>query len=199
VHMAALAYQDIPAFMTELRQRQHVAARALEFCILTATRTGETLKARWPEMNLDDAVWSIPKERTKTDKPHRVPLSDAAVALLRALPREEGDVVFIGPRAGRGLIPTAMLLELQALRPGITVHGTARSSFRDWAGESTAFPHDVCEAALAHIRGDKAVEAYARGDLFEKRRGLMAAWSRYCSTPPVIASGTVTPIRASVP
>ena len=130
---------------------------------------------------------------TKARREHRVPLSDAAVVLLRALPRED-DFVFIGAHAGGGLRAKAMLEELQHLRPGLTVHGM-RSAFRDWAGESSSFPHDVREAALAHLKG-KTERAYQRGDLFNKRRQLMAAWARFCASPGVQTSA-VTPIRAS--
>lgn len=182
-HYDALPYQDVPQFMAELRQRESVVARALEFTILNATRSGEALKAEWSDIDFKSATWTIPEAHTKTGREHRVPLSDAAHALLRALPREEGNEhIFVG-KPGRGLGPTQLLEETKRLRPSCTTHGF-RSAFRDWAGETTSFAHDICEAALAHVRGDKSVIAYARGDLFAKRRKLMAAWAKYATSAP---------------
>jgi integrase len=196
-HHAALPYKEIPEFMAKLRKQPSLVARALEFCVLNAVRTGEVQKARWDEIDLEAAVWAIPPSHTKTGREHRVPLTDAVVCLLRDLPREQNNAfVFIG-RPGGGLRPTQLLEELKRLRPDVTTHGF-RSSFRDWAGELTAFAHDIAEAALAHVRGDKSVRAYARGDLFEKRRQLMDAWSRYCATPtPAAEAAVVTPIGAA--
>jgi integrase len=193
-HHAALPYKDIPAFMADLRAEQGSAARALEFLILTTSRSQEVVKARQDEIDLDDATWTIPASRMKARKPHRVPLSPEAVALLRDLKVEDGnDFVFLGTQAGKPLGHTSLSAVLQErMDRDATVHGM-RSSFRDWAGERTAFPHDVCEAALAHIKG-KTERAYQRGDLFDKRRALMNAWAQYCTSPPA-ASATVTPIR----
>jgi integrase len=195
-HHPALAYSRIPEFMAKLRARTGSAARALEFTILTAARSGETIGAKWSEIDLDavridpktkkeiaDPVWTVPAGRMKAGKEHRIPLSDPAVKILKALPRQAGnDFVFIGPSRAE-LSHAAMAVLCKRLNDtGITVHGF-RSSFRDWAGESTAFPSDVCEAALAHIRG-KTERAYQRGDLFNKRRRLMDEWAEHCTSPP---------------
>jgi len=194
-HHAALPYKDIPAFMTELLAEQGSAARALEFLVLTASRSQEVLKARWSEFDLDGATWTIPAERMKSRKEHRVPLSPEAVTLLRGLPVEDGNAhAFLGRDAGQPLGHTTLSQLLnRRMDRDVTVHGF-RSAFRDWAGERTAFPPDVCEAALAHIRG-KTERAYQRADLFDKRRALMNAWSAYCSGPSTTAS--VTPIRGA--
>jgi integrase len=187
-HHAALPYPELPSLMAKLRKEQGSAARALEFLINTAARTREVTGARWDEINFADATWTVPAHRMKGRKEHRVPLSKPALAMLRDLPREKGNpFLFIGNRAGEGLGRIAMpwLLNERMGFENITIHGF-RSTFRDWAGETTAFAHDICEAALAHIRGDKSVVAYARGDLFDKRRKLMEAWSRYCMTLPAV-------------
>ena len=187
-HHAALPYAELPALMAKLRQQQGSAARALEFLIATAARTREVTGAIWDEINFADATWIVPAHRMKGRKEHRVPLSKPALAMLRDLPREKSNpFLFIGNRAGEGLGRIAMpwLLNERMGFENITIHGF-RSTFRDWAGETTAFAHDICEAALAHVRGDKSVMAYARGDLFDKRRKLMEAWSRYCMTPPAV-------------
>jgi integrase len=186
-----MPFADVPALIAALQLRDGVAPRALEFCILTACRTGEVLGARWAE--IDGATWTIPMERTKTAVEHRVPLSPRAREILDTLPRE-GAWVFIGARAHQALNRHAMkeLIELMGLP--FTVHGF-RSSFRDWAAECTGYEHAVCEAALAHsIRG--AVErAYRRGDLLEKRTRLMADWASYCTGRPILDN--VTPMRRS--
>jgi integrase len=200
-HHPALPFAELPSFLAELRQREGVSARALEFLILTAARTGEVNAARWDEINFDDAMWMVPANRMKSKREHRVPLSDRALKILRDLPREDSNpFVFIGPKQGTSLSVTAMFAALaRTKRNDITVHGF-RSTFRDWAGETTAFAHDICEAALAHIRGDQTVKAYARGDLFKKRRKLMQAWDTYCTTPPAKpadAESNVTPIRGA--
>jgi integrase len=184
-HHAALPYKDIPAFIAALRERQGVAARALEFTILCAARSQEVLRARWCEFDLNassGAIWTVPPERMKMRRLHRVPLSSAAVELLRALPREgDGDgFVFIGAQAGKPLGHSTLQMLLKRMHEAATPHGF-RSTFRDWAGERTAFPHDVCEAALAHSK-DKTERAYQRADLFDKRRQLMAAWAKFCAS-----------------
>ena len=183
-HHAALPYREIAAFVAELRQQEGVAARALEFAILTAARTGEVIGALWGELDLADRLWTIPAERMKADKEHRVPLSDAAIAILEDLQRvRQGDYVFPGGRAGRPISNMAMTMTLRRMGRGeLTVHGF-RSSFRDWAAERTGFPAEVAEMALAHAVSDKVEAAYRRGDLFQKRRQLMDAWARYCATP----------------
>jgi integrase len=199
-HHAALPFKDVPGFVGELCAHGGVAAAALQFAILTASRAQEALEARWGEFDLDAAIWTVPAARMKMRREHRVPLAPEAVALLRELPREgDGPFVFIGAVRERPVSYTAVKNLLRQLRPGITLHGF-RSSFRDWAGERTAFPHDVCEAALAHIRGDKAVQAYARGDLLDRRRQLMAAWARYCNEPMKAGDvGAVLPLRTAQP
>jgi integrase len=194
-HHRAVPFQDVPAFMQMLRALQASAARALEFTIMTAARSGEVLGARWDEVDFASRTWVIPANRTKAGREHRIPLAPACIDLLRKLPRESGNpFVFIGSRPRCGLTPTSMIYVMQRHGGAFTIHGF-RSSFRDWAGETTAFAHDICEAALAHARGDQTVRAYARGDLFNKRRKLMEAWSRYCMAPPAKVSGDVVPLR----
>jgi integrase len=180
-HHAALPYDNLPAFMAELRERSSLAALALELCILTATRTSEVLEATWDEFDLDKAVWIIPKHRMKAGVAHRIPLSVRAVEILKSLPRlEHNEHVFPGNKRGKPLSSMAMAMQLRRMkRDGITVHGF-RSTFRDWAAEQTSFPHETCEHALAHRISDKAEAAYRRGDQFDKRRELMEAWDAYC-------------------
>jgi integrase len=183
-HHAALPYAQVGTFIQALREQQGVAALALEFCILTATRTSETIGARWEEIDLDGAVWTVPAGRIKAGKEHKVPLSTPAAAILYKLAAAPAaDFVFPGGKAGRPLSNMALLALLRRMgRPDLTVHGF-RSAFRDWAAELTNFPREVCEMALAHAIGDKVEAAYRRGDLFAKRRQLMEGWARYCLTP----------------
>jgi integrase len=158
----------------------------LEFTILTAARTEETTEATWPEFDLKAKVWTVPAERMKADREHRVPLSDAVVRLLRAMHnvRESDDgFVFPGAAPGCGLSNMAMLELLRGMRPGLTVHGF-RSTFRDWAAERTSFDGQVVEMALAHVVKNKTEAAYRRGDLFEKRRPLMREWAQFCARKP---------------
>jgi integrase len=180
-HHAALPYADIGSFMEELRQHDGAAAAALELLILTATRTSETVAARWHEINLGTGTWTIPAERTKARKEHRVPLSQPAVAVLRRMAEvRHGDYVFPGGKQGKPLSNMALLKLLQRMgRTDLTAHGF-RSTFRDWAAERTNYPRDVAEMALAHTVKDKVEAAYRRGDLFEKRRRLMSDWARFC-------------------
>jgi integrase len=180
-HHAALSYDQLPDFMAQLRARHSLAARALEFAILTACRSGEVRSVRWDEIDLAKAVWIIPAGRMKASKEHRVPLSDRAVAILAALQEmRTSDFVFPGTARGKPLSGMAMAMQLRRMKAAdITVHGF-RSTFRDWASETTSFPHEVCEQALAHAIGNKTEAAYRRGDLFEKRRKLMEAWAAYC-------------------
>ncbi len=179
-HHAALPYAEVPAFLMALGGREGVAALALRFLILTATRTGEALGARWDEIDLDVATWKIPASRMKAGREHRMPLSDEAVALLKALPRA-GDYVFPGQRLRKPLSNMALLQALRRMNRGdLTAHGF-RSSFRDWAAERTNYPREVIEASLAHTIGSKVEAAYLRSDLIEKRRGLMAEWGRWCA------------------
>jgi integrase len=197
VHYAALPYNEIDAFMVALRRRQDaVAARALEFAILTAARTGEVLGARWGEINLAERLWTVPAERMKAGREHRVPLSDAALVIVEKLAAiRQGEFLFPGVKAGRPISNMAMLMLLRRMGRGdLTAHGF-RSTFRDWCAERTAFPSEVAEMALAHTVSDRVEAAYRRGDLFEKRRQIMDAWARFCDAPG--RAGEVVPIRAA--
>ncbi len=188
----ALPYKQVGAFMAALRQQAGSGARALEFAILTAARSGEVRGATWQEIDLKEKCWTIPASRMKAGKEHRVPLSDAAVKLLKGLPRIEGnDLVFPAARGGElsDMTLTATIRRMQgeakpiwvdAAGQPITGHGF-RSTFRDWAGEVTAHPREVIEHALAHQLKDAAEAAYARGSLFDKRRNLMDDWANYCA------------------
>jgi integrase len=182
-HHPALPYVEIPAFMEALRARNGISARALEFVILTAVRSGEARGAQWAEIDLGARMWIIPDHRMKGGKEHRVPLSDRALAILREMqePRQN-DLVFPGSKPGRPLSDMSLLMLLRELRPGITTHGF-RSTFKDWTAEMTNTPNFVSEAALAHAVADKVEAAYRRADLFEKRRKLMDTWDRYCRRP----------------
>lgn len=195
-HHAALPYAEAPAFMEELRGMEGVSARALEFAVLTATRTSETLRARWSEIDLERKMWVIPAERMKASKEHRVPLSKRAVELLEKLPREKkNDFVFIGAKSGWALSDMSLLMALRRMgRSDLTTHGF-RSTFRDWAAEQTSYPNHVVEQALAHAIGNTVEKAYRRGDLLKKRERLMADWARFCSTPRL--GGKVIPIRGA--
>jgi integrase len=159
-----------------------MSALALQFLILTATRTSEVLNATWAEVDLDAATWTIPADRMKASREHRVPLSKPALALLRELHKHHvGDFIFSSAKPARPLSNMAMLKLLERMgHADLTVHGF-RSTFRDWAVERTNFPREVAEHALAHSLPDKVEAAYRRGDLFDKRRGLMDAWARFCS------------------
>jgi len=188
---AALPYKEIGVFMADLRKQVSMGARALEFAILTAARSGEVRGATWSEFDLDEATWTIPSERMKAGKEHRVPLSPAALDLLRALPRIDGCAVVFPNTKGAVLSDMTLTAVLRRMGVAVTAHGF-RSTFRDWAGETTAYPREVIEHALAHQLKDKAEAAYARGTLFDKRSRLMDDWAKYCGT--VIAVATVTPI-----
>jgi integrase len=200
-HHAALPYGEIAAFIAELRAMPGTAARALEFAILTAARTGEVIGARWDEISLADRLWTIPAERMTGGREHRVPLSDAAMFIFSTA--KEGEkmntgYLFPGAAAGRPLSNMAFLMLLRRMggaRAELTAHGF-RSTFRDWAAERTNFPAEVAEMALAHAIGDKVEAAYRRGDLFDKRRQIMDAWAAFCAAPakgPL--SGDVAPLR----
>jgi integrase len=192
-HHAALPYIEISDFMHALRGRDSVAARALEFAVLTASRTGEVIRSKWSEIDLKTKMWAVPGDRMKGGREHRVPLSDPAVALLqRMLKIRQNDYVFPGNRHAT-LSKMAFLTLLGRMgRDDLTAHGF-RSTFRDWAAERTNFPNEVVEMALAHAITGKAEAAYRRGDLFEKRRKLMDAWAAYCeqSTGQVVALHSV--------
>lgn len=182
-HHAALAYTDLPGFFSELRKHRGVAAIALQVTILTALRTSEVIGARWEEIDAERGVWTVPAERMKSKRPHRVPLTAPVLALLDALPRT-GEWVFPSARYGRPISNMAMLklLKSDMGHADKTVHGF-RSTFRDWAAETTSFPRELAEATLAHVLGDKTEAAYQRGDLFVRRAKLMEAWSDYVTTP----------------
>lgn len=195
-HHSAMPYSDVAAFMVALRAMEGVSPKALEFAIHTATRTGETVGARWSEIDLAARMWTIPGNRMKAGKEHRVPLSARAIEILKSLPREDdSDFVFIGDRKGKPLSNMALLMTLRRMgRDDVTVHGF-RSTFRDWAAEQTAYPNELVEMALAHTISDKTEAAYRRGDMVEKRRRLMQDWTDYCARVVVVADN-VTPIRA---
>jgi integrase len=197
-HHAAMPYADVPALMTKLWVQNSIAATALEFCILTATRTGEVLGARWSEMDMAGKVWTVPAGRMKSAREHRVPLSERALAILEKLsPMRTGTFVFPSPRGVRSLSHVAMAKVLARLGiQGVTVHGF-RSAFRDWAGNETHFAREVAEAALAHVIGDKAEQAYRRSDALEKRRKLMDAWAAYCRRCTTDGNANVVALRES--
>jgi integrase len=197
-HHAALPYVEMATFIATLRAQAGIAARALEFTALTAVRTGDAIGAVWDEANASEKVWAIPAERMKAGKEHRVPLSGRALAILDEVQRartSDSQYVFPGGKTGKPLSNMAMATVLRRMgRTDITVHGF-RSTFRDWAAERTNFPSEVVEMALAHAVGDKVEAAYRRGDLFEKRRRLMAEWAAYCNSPPAVAPGKVVTMR----
>jgi integrase len=193
-HHAALPYAEIAAFMAELRTRPAIAARALEFTILTAARSGEVFGARWDEIDLAAKVWTVPANRMKGGREHRVPLAPPALRVIDHQAHvRENDFVFPGARR-HGLSPMAIVKLLRRMGRDFTVHGF-RSTFRDWAAERTSYPREVAEAALAHMVANKVEAAYQRGDLFEKRRKLMDAWAKYCAST-AVEQGQVVPLRA---
>lgn len=178
VHHSALRYSELPAFLRELQAQEGVSARAFEFLILTASRTSEVLQAKWSEIDFESRVWLVPAGHMKMHREHRVPLCDRAMAILQQIQElQTGDYIFPGAKAGRPLSSMAFLMLLRRMgRTDITPHGM-RSSFRDWSGNETNYPREVCEAALAHLVGSAVELAYRRGDALEKRRGLMEAWA----------------------
>lgn len=194
-HHAALPYSELPAFIEALRQRQGSAARALEFAILTAARTGEVIGATEAEIDAAATTWTIPSGRIKGGREHKVPLSPRAREIIADRLTEEGNAyLFIGPRRG-GLSNMALAAVLKRMgRDDVTVHGF-RSTFRDWAAERTNFPNHVVEMALAHVIGNKVEAAYRRGNLFEQRRRLMAKWADYCNSPPRRASAEIVALH----
>jgi integrase len=178
-HHAAMDYADLPAFLATLRDREAVAALGLEFLILTAARTGEALGATWGEIDLDGKVWTVPAERMKAGREHRVPLSPAVIAVIEKLKAlRQGDHLFPGHRKDRPLSNMAFEMLMRRMSQNVTVHGF-RSAFRDWAGEASTFPREIAEGALAHTVGDATERAYRRGDALEKRRKLMDAWAGF--------------------
>jgi len=183
-HHPAMPYGDVPAFVARLQCTEAMAARVLEFLILTAARSGEALEARWFEFDLEKALWMIPAGRMKAGKEHRVPLSNRALAIAKALHEaRSGEFVFPGHKERRPLSNMALQMLMRRMKVGhFTPHGF-RSAFRDWAGDETVFPREIAEAALAHEVGNKVELAYRRSDALAKRRKLMDAWSRYCTMP----------------
>jgi integrase len=175
-------YAKVPAFIAKLRNRQSMVAMALELCILTAARSGEILGMRWTEVDLDNKLWTVPADRMKAGREHRVPLSAPAIAILKKLKEvRQGEFVFPGQKPGKPLSNMAMEMVLRPMKiDDATVHGF-RSSFRDWAGNESAYPREVAESALAHVVGDQTEQAYRRGDALEKRRKLMNEWARHCA------------------
>jgi integrase len=180
-HHAAMPYDEVAGFVVKLRERDAMAALALELCILTAARSGEILGMRWPEIDLDKKIWTVPAHRMKAGREHRVPLSQRATAILvRLSDGRSGIFVFPGQRRDKPLSNMAMEMMLRRMKiENATVHGF-RSNFRDWAGNETGYPRELIETALAHVIGDKAEQAYRRSDALEKRRDLMEAWANYC-------------------
>jgi integrase len=197
-HHAALPYDEMASFMAGLRRQEGVAARALEFAILTAARTGEVIGARRGEFDLQGKLWTVPGERMKAGKEHRVPLSGRAAEIMEEMQKAkssgESDFAFPGAKAGRPLSNMVFLMLMRRMGRGdLTAHGF-RSSFRDWVAERTNFPHEVAEMALAHAVADKVEAAYRRGDLFQKRRQIMEAWARFCAAPLAVAEAKVVAI-----
>jgi len=191
-HHAALPWQEIGAFVADLRKRDGIAARALEFAILTASRSGEVRLAEWREIDFKTKVWTVPVTRMKAGKQHKVPLSDPAIKLLEKLPRMTGsDYIFTAPNGG-AYSDMALSEVLRRMKVNAVPHGF-RSSFKDWARSSTAYPDEVSELALAHVSSDATRAAYARDELLPKRVQLMRDWARYCATIP--RKGKVVPIR----
>ncbi|MAO92889.1 MAG: integrase [Rhodospirillaceae bacterium] len=196
-NLAALSYDKIGSFVGDLRGQDGISARGLEFLILTAARTGEVIGARWEEIDAANGIWTIPADRMKAGKEHRVPLSESAQAILNCMRSvRQSDFIFPGGRTSRPLSNMAFLTLLKRMgRNEITVHGF-RSTFRDWVAERTAYPSDVAEMALAHSIPSRVEAAYRRGDLFDKRRALMEEWERFIATPSVDAESYIIPIRS---
>jgi integrase len=184
-HHPAMPFAEVPAFLGRLRERKAVAARVLEFIVLTVARSGEAIGARWPEIDGKSKVWTVPASRMKGDREHRVPLVPRAIEILEEMEKAKvGDFIFPGAKRGRPLSNMAADMLLRRMKAGdVTTHGF-RSSFRDWAGELTTFPREVAEAALAHAVGDETELAYRRGDALAKRRKLMDAWASYIAKAP---------------
>ena len=198
-HHAAMPYTELPGFYSKLAERDTISAKAMAWTILTAVRSGETRGATLGEIDRDNAVWTIPGERTKSGREHRVPLTDEALSVLNGLDHLGDDPdapLFPNPR-GKPLSDTAMRKYLQQdlNQPGVTVHGF-RSSFRDWAAERTNFPRELAEAALAHVLRDQTEAAYQRGDMLDRRRKLMEAWTKFCDSGEASASGVVSMRKA---
>jgi integrase len=201
-HHAALPYAELPAFLASLREQEGIAARALEFAILTAGRTGEVIGARWSEIDLLDKVWTVPTARMKAHREHRVSLSGPALAVLHemhAIRHSEASEAFVFPggRTGAPLSNMAFWRLLRRMGRGdLTAHGF-RATFKTWASERTSFQNEIVEASLAHIVGGKVEQAYMRGDMFEKRRRLMQQFASFCTTAPTGDAQKIVSLRAS--
>ena len=209
-HQPALPFEQMGEFMTELRKAEGIAARALEFTILTASRSGEVRLAAWSEFDLEGRIWIVPAERMKARKEHRVPLTDPALDLLRSMPRLDDSLfVFPGGKRGAPLSDMSLSSVIRRMNEGggsskwvdrsgrqVVPHGF-RSSFRDWTSERTSFTREVAEQALAHTIPSAVEASYRRGDLFEKRRKLMAQWASYCLSPGAGKVGRVVPIESA--
>lgn len=202
-HQPALPHAAIGGFMENLQKQNGVAAKALEFLILTASRTSEVIGARWSEIDLERGMWTVPAARIKAGKEHRIPLSEPALAMLKGLnAARTGDLIFSAATDGSALCNNALLALLDRMGQGdVTVHGF-RSTFRDWAAEKTNCPSDVVETALAHANKNKVESAYLRSDLFLKRKVLMDDWATYCGTPickgPLVSLSDQKPLRSGV-
>ena len=196
-HHAALPYAELPGFMVALREQEGIVARALEFTILTAARTGETRFARWSEFDLLDKTWTIPDRRMKAGKEHRIPLCKRTLAILQEMQAHrlaDHGFVFPGSKVGRPIADTVLLRLLQRMGRGdLTAHGF-RATFKTWASDRTPFQNEIVEAALAHVVGSKVEQAYQRGDMFEKRRRLMQQWEMFCTAAPT-AHGKVVSLK----
>ena len=202
-HLAALPYTELSAFLANLRTREAIAARGLEFLILTAARTGEVIGARWNEVDLLDKTWTVPATRMKAHREHRVPLTPRALAILQEMKAaRHGDAggdtfVFPGHKPEAGLSNTAFLMLMRRMgRDDLTAHGF-RATFKTWASERTSAQNEIVEASLAHTIGSKVEQAYQRGDMFEKRRRLMQQWATFCATTPAGDAQKIVPLRAS--
>jgi integrase len=197
-HHSALPYAQIAEFMTKMRSDASITARALEFIVLTAARSGEAVGSTWDEIDFDAKVWVVPKRRMKAGREHRVPLSDAAMRVLREMRAiRQSPYIFPGASAGQP-VRGGTVWWLANQLAGVSVHGL-RSSFRDWSSEQTDFPREVCEQALAHAIPNAVEAAYRRGDLFDKRRKLMDAWAAYCAKVETDADKVVALARAQTP
>ena len=191
-HHKALPYAQLPTLMAQLRSRESISTRALEFTVLTAARTGESIGARWNEIDMVAKLWTVPAARMKTGREHRVPLSNRAMEIINNIPRQ-GDYIFAGAREGKPLSNMAMLELIRGMiGNGYTVHGF-RSAFRDWCRERTNYPGEIAELCLAHVNKNKTEAAYLRGGALEKRQKLMNEWARFCATLPT--TGDVVPIN----
>jgi integrase len=198
VHHAAMSYGDVPAFVAALRQRQGIEPLALELLILSASRTGEVLKARWGEIDFDTRIWTRPSGHMKAGVEHQVPLSPRMIEILEGLPRSvsghQDSLIFEGTKPGHPLGRNALSKMANVMKADCTVHGF-RSSFKDWCSEMTSYPRELAEHALAHEVGNAVERAYGRSKLIEKRRALMLQWERFIATSTVSKSENVTPIR----